>query len=71
MQQQQTMYGYRPCYITKGLLGAFVPQKEGDLITLDGTVIRIPQDAYTQSTTQMVYEQFGLKCKLKMKVFSR
>lgn len=55
-------YGTVRCYVTKGLLGSFTGNKEDDLMTLDGAVIRVAQDTYTRSTTQMIYEQFGLKC---------
>lgn len=56
-----SQYGRRRCYVTKGLLGAWNGDRTDDLMNLDGSVVRVPEDTYTASTTQQIYEQFGVK----------
>lgn len=49
-------------------MGGFTGNPDNDLITPEGTAIRIGGSAYNKGTSQMVYEQFGLKCEFKFLV---
>uniref|UniRef100_A0A1I7Z463 AMOP domain-containing protein n=1 Tax=Steinernema glaseri TaxID=37863 RepID=A0A1I7Z463_9BILA len=49
----------RRCYTTMGLLGTYNNDPTDDLMTLQGTSVRVSGDTHNPSTTQMIYEQFG------------
>lgn len=44
-------------------MGAYNGDPADDLMNIDGSTVRVPENTYTASTTQQIYEQFGTKCK--------
>ncbi|VDO81899.1 unnamed protein product [Heligmosomoides polygyrus] len=48
------------CYTTLGLLGVYNNDPNDDLTSSTGQVTRASGDTNTASTTQMIYEQFGM-----------
>lgn len=54
----------RRCYFTKGLLGTYDGDRTDDLMNPDGSIIRVSGNVYNPSETQMIYEQFGIRCEL-------
>ncbi|KAL6728780.1 hypothetical protein Aduo_010517 [Ancylostoma duodenale] len=55
-----TMDGTNRCYTTLGLLGAYNNDPNDDLTSSTGQVTRSTGDTFSASTTQMIYEQFGV-----------